>query len=64
MTIHRSELMGAGIQEADWTFKTTFEVTSSQLDEACADLVFEGLDTYCDISLVRMTLNLSLREDR
>ncbi|GFZ45160.1 Beta-mannosidase B [Saitozyma sp. JCM 24511] len=39
------------IQEADWTFKTTFEVTSYQLDEACADLIFEGLDTYCDISL-------------
>jgi beta-mannosidase len=54
--------MGPGIQEADWTFKTTFEVTSYQLDEACADLIFEGLDTYCDISLVRVTPRLSRRK--
>ncbi|ORX35177.1 glycoside hydrolase family 2 protein [Kockovaella imperatae] len=36
---------------ADWQFKTTFKVTDSQLSEQCVDLVFEGLDTYCDITV-------------
>ncbi|KAL7420732.1 hypothetical protein Q5752_004683 [Cryptotrichosporon argae] len=36
------------IQEADWGFRTTFEHTASAVN---ADLVFEGLDTYCDVYL-------------
>ncbi|ORY22177.1 glycoside hydrolase superfamily [Naematelia encephala] len=36
---------------SDWIFKTTFHVTASQLSEGNLDLVFEGLDTFCDISL-------------
>ncbi|EIW73529.1 hypothetical protein TREMEDRAFT_42399 [Tremella mesenterica DSM 1558] len=39
------------IGEADWKFRTTFSVSSTQLEEDHADLVFEGLDTYCDIYL-------------
>jgi hypothetical protein len=42
-----------GVGEADWAFKTTFKVTKEQLAEPHADLLFEGLDTFCDISLVR-----------
>lgn len=41
-----------GVGEADWAFKTTFKVTKEQLAEPHADLLFEGLDTFCDISLV------------
>ncbi|TXT10534.1 hypothetical protein VHUM_02039 [Vanrija humicola] len=39
------------IQEADWTFKTTFSASEDDLSALCADLVFEGLDTYCTIVL-------------
>jgi beta-mannosidase len=41
-----------GVGEADWAFKTTFQVTEEQLKDDHADLVFEGLDTFCDITLV------------
>lgn len=41
-----------GVGEADWAFKTTFNVSKEQLAEPHADLLFEGLDTFCDISLV------------
>jgi hypothetical protein len=41
-----------GVAEADWVFKTTFDATSEQLQDEEADLLFEGLDTYCDITLV------------
>lgn len=51
-----------GIQEAEWDFRTTFQVTAKQLDEASADLIFEGLDTYCDIILVR--LSYTAKSDR
>lgn len=46
---------GLGVQEADWAFKTSFKATKEQLAEAEADLVFEGLDTYCDITVVSST---------
>jgi beta-mannosidase len=41
-----------GVGEANWVFKTSFEVTAEQLKDPEIDLVFEGLDTYCDIVLV------------
>jgi hypothetical protein len=41
-----------GIGETDWAFKTTFEVTESELQAPHADLVFEGLDTYATVELV------------
>ena len=41
-----------GVGEADWAFKTSFQVSEEQLQDDHADLVFEGLDTFCDISLV------------
>ncbi|KAL1410297.1 hypothetical protein Q8F55_004303 [Vanrija albida] len=44
------------IQEADWTFKTTFAADSRQQAASGADLVFEGLDTYCTIVLNGETL--------
>ena len=48
-----------GVGEADWAFKTTFDVTKNQLAEQHADLLFEGLDTFCDISLVSLHSLLS-----
>jgi beta-mannosidase len=53
------------VQEADWVFKTTFDVDESELEKDCVDLYFEGLDTYCTIVLVRLvgavkTLRLTL----
>jgi beta-mannosidase len=42
----------AGIQEAEWDFRTIFHVSPTQLVERCAELVFDGLDTYCDVILV------------
>lgn len=44
-------LTWAGIGEADWAFKTTFAATPEQLAAGNADLVFEGLDTYCTVTL-------------
>lgn len=31
------------VGEEDWVYRTTFESTG---DEGCADMVFEGLDTF------------------
>lgn len=44
--------------EADWQFKTTFEYNSRPL-HSHAELVFEGLDTYCDIRLVSTGLRVA-----
>ena len=49
-----SQLTAVGIGEADWEFKTSFSASPEQLHEPNADLVFDGLDTYCDITLVRV----------
>lgn len=47
-----SRNLTAGVGEADWVFKTTFEVSEEQLKHAHVALVFEGLDTYCEVKLV------------
>ena len=47
-----------GVSRVDWTFKTTFKVSEEQMKEPCVDLVFEGLDTYCDIEVVSMLVPL------
>ena len=46
----------AGAGEANWEFKTSFPVTHSDLLVPHADLVFEGLDTFASVVLVRMPL--------
>jgi hypothetical protein len=50
--IYLALLRSTGIQEADWYFKTTFVTAQLDLSAAHVDVVFEGLDTYCDIYLV------------
>jgi len=48
-----------GVGETSWAFKNTFIVTEEQLAAPCADLVFEGLDTFAIIELVSSQLALS-----
>jgi len=45
-----------GIGEADWAFKVSFEASDWELSAPNVDLVFDGLDTFSVISLVRKTL--------
>ena len=45
-----------GIGEADWEFKTTFDVSEDELNAPLADLVFEGLDTFATVTLVKSPL--------
>lgn len=42
----------SGIGEADWAFKTIFEVSQQELSAPNIDLVFDGLDTFSVVSLV------------
>lgn len=50
------------VENEDWTYKTTFNVTDEQLARDAALLTFEGLDTYADIylngSLLKRTDNM------
>ncbi len=39
------------IEEKDWEFQTSFEVTEAQLNQKHAELVFGGLDTYAQVYL-------------
>lgn len=39
------------IENKDWTYTTTFELSSNELKKQKANLVFEGLDTYADVYL-------------
>lgn len=48
----------AGVGEANWEFKTSFPVTHSDLSVSHADLVFEGLDTFASVVLVRIPLRI------
>jgi len=39
------------VGEAEWAFKTTFDVTGLELSYPNIDLVFDGLDTFASVSL-------------
>ncbi|KAG8705027.1 hypothetical protein FRC08_001891 [Ceratobasidium sp. 394] len=39
------------VGEADWQFRTTFQLSPKDLSDPNADLVFDGLDTYCTVEL-------------
>jgi beta-mannosidase len=39
------------IQDADWEYRTTITATPAMLSREHVDLVFEGLDTYAEVSL-------------
>jgi hypothetical protein len=42
-----------GVGEIEWAFKNTFEVEEDQLAADHVDLIFEGLDTFATVTLVR-----------
>lgn len=44
-----------GIQEAEWEFRTTVDASTLHQHKGHVDLICEGLDTYCDVYLVRLT---------
>ncbi|KAI0082455.1 glycoside hydrolase family 2 protein [Panus rudis PR-1116 ss-1] len=39
------------VGEADWIFKTSFDVSGKELSAPNADVVFDGLDTFATVSL-------------
>lgn len=39
------------IEKQDWEYRKSFEVNSAMLAATALDLVFDGLDTYCDVYL-------------
>ena len=45
--------MRVGVGEAEWAFKTTFTATAAEVTAENVDLVFEGLDTFATVELVR-----------
>ena len=45
-----------GIGEADWEFATTFDLSDEEFNASNADLVFDGLDTFATVTLVRVNL--------
>ncbi|KAI9452082.1 beta-mannosidase [Russula earlei] len=45
------------IGEADWAFKSTFEPVDREIFAPNVDLVFDGLDTFCVVSLVSRGTN-------
>lgn len=42
-----------GVGEKEWGFKTTFTASNDDLKALNADLVFDGLDTFATVTLVR-----------
>lgn len=47
--LHEWDVQWVG--ESRWAFKTTFEVSESDLSPSYADLVFDGLDTFATVQL-------------
>lgn len=39
------------IEREDWEYRCTFELSAHDLEQESIELVFEGLDTYCDVAL-------------
>ena len=39
------------VEEKNWEYKCTFKLTATQLKRSRVDMVFEGLDTYAEVSL-------------
>ena len=46
-----------GVGEAEWAFKITFNITEKESALRNVDLVFDGLDTFAKVTLVRIPLN-------
>jgi len=53
--LHEWDVQWVG--EAEWAFKTSFNVTEKELASQNVNLVFDGLDTFANVRLVRIPLN-------
>jgi len=49
-----------GVGEKEWVFKTTFTASDDDLNAPNADLVFDGLDTFATVTLVRNNASSSV----
>jgi hypothetical protein len=48
----------AGIGEAQWAFRTVFEVTEKEMTAENLDIVFEGVDTFAKVELVSLSAKI------
>lgn len=48
----------SGVGEAEWAFKTSFDVAQGELSYPNVDLVFGGLDTFAAVALVCLELGI------
>ena len=46
-----NELKLHWIEEENWTYSTTFQITEEELTSGFVNLIFEGLDTYSEVLL-------------
>ena len=51
-SVDLAELPILGVGEANWSFKTQFDVTEKEQAAPNAELVFDGLDTFATVTLV------------
>jgi hypothetical protein len=49
-------ILSLGIGESEWAFKNDFIVTEEELAAPNVDLVFEGMDTFAAVDVVRFLL--------
>lgn len=45
-------IMRTGVSQREWLYRTTFELDAESRKRSLFELMFEGLDTVCDIYLV------------
>jgi len=50
-----------GVGESDWSFKNTTEVSAKELAAPNIDLVFDGLDTFASVELVRFIIQVQIQ---
>jgi beta-mannosidase len=46
--------LSSGVGETEWAFKNTFDVKTEELSAPNVDLIFDGLDTFASVKLVRV----------
>lgn len=47
-----TEIMRTGVGGREWLYHTTFELDMESRERSHYELIFEGLDTVCDVYLV------------
>lgn len=52
-----ADFVKLGVGESEWAFKSSFSVTEDELRAPNIDLVFDGLDTFATVDLVRLIIS-------